>query len=796
MYRFIPLSSRKTTTMSNKKELRHKFLVWFWGIFAAPFVFLFLIFTLIGLGVFGPLPTFEQLENPTSNLATEIISDDGQLLGTFYVQNRSFVSYDEISPNLVGALISTEDIRFYRHSGIDFRGLSRVFVKTIIMGNESAGGGSTVSQQLAKQLFPRDTTIHSGILRKANLIVTKFKEWIVAVKLERNYTKEEILAMYFNMVPFGNNAWGVKTASKIYFDKNPADLNVEESALLVGMLNAPSRYNPLRHTERATNKRNFVLDKMYNNELLTKEQVDSLSALPIKLKFNPMDNTGGIAPYFREMLRMVLTAKKPNSNNYFDMDMYRQDSARWESDPLYGWCNKNLKPDGTPYNLYKDGLKIYTTVNSKLQKYAEDALRDHMANSVQKDFDAQQKRMNYRVYSSDIDNAKVQQLLQNAIRQTERYRNLKNAGASSDQINKSFNTPADMTIFSYKGDIDTVMTPLDSIKYYKRFLRASFVAIEPQTGNVRAWVGGVDYTNFKYDQVYQGKRQVGSTFKPFLYTLAMQEGMKPCDMAPNVPVTFELADGNTWTPKNATAKYLEPYYGKMVTLKFGLANSINNISAYLMKQFSPQAVVDLAHKMGIKSYLDPVVSICLGPSDITLLEMVSAYGTFVNKGVHVDPIAVLRIEDKHGNTLASFAPQKNEAINDQTAYVMIEMLKGVVEKGTAARLSYLYKVPGEKAGKTGTTNNNSDGWFIGMTPRLVAGAWVGGEERSIHLTNRGEGAAVAMPIFANFIKKVYADPAIPLKPNLTFEKPSVMPDVSFDCANIPVKAEPNDDEFF
>ena len=784
--------------MSKNKELRHKFLIWFWGIASAPFVLLLLIFSLIGLGVFGPLPTFEQLENPSSNLATEIISEDGQLLGTFYVQNRSFVSYDEISPNLIGALIATEDIRFYRHSGIDFRGLSRVFVKTIIMGNENAGGGSTISQQLAKQLFPRDTTIRSGVLRKANLVITKFKEWIVAVKLERNYTKEEILAMYLNMVPFGNNAWGVKTAAKIYFDKTPADLNVEESALLVGMLNAPSRYNPLRHQERATAKRNFVLNKMYTDDLLTSEQLDSLEALPIKLKFSPMSNTGGIAPYFREMLRIVLTAKQPERKNYWDTDQYKQDSIRWETDPLYGWCNKNLKPDGTPYNLYKDGLKIYTTLNSKLQKFAEEALREHMSKNVQKNFDAQQKRMNYRIYSNDIDNAKAQQLLANAIKQTDRYRNLRNAGYSQDRIDKSFNTPAEMTVFSYRGDIDTTMTPLDSIKYYKRFLRASFVAIEPQTGDIRAWVGGPDFVHFKYDQVYQGKRQVGSTFKPFLYTLAMQEGMQPCDLAPNIPVTFELGPGqDPWTPKNASARYLEPYNGKMVTLKFGLANSINNISAYLMKQFSPQAVVDLAHKMGIKSQLDPVVSICLGPSDITLLEMVSAYGTFVNKGVHVDPIAVLRIEDRHGNTIAKFAPQKNEAINEQTAYTMLQMLKEVVSRGTAAKLGYMYNVRGEVAGKTGTTNNNSDGWFIGITPKLVAGAWVGGEERSIRLNVGGEGAAVAMPIFANFIKMTWADPTIPIKPTLMFEKPAVMPNVSLDCSTPPADENAKkEDEFF
>lgn len=784
--------------MSNNKELRHKFLLWFWGVVSAPFILLLLIFGFISLGVFGPLPTFEQLENPSSNLATEIISEDGQLLGTFYVQNRSFVSYDEISPNLVGALISTEDVRFYNHSGIDFRGLARVFVKTIIMGNETQGGGSTISQQLAKQLFPRDTSSHSGLVRKANLVVTKFKEWIVAVKLERNYTKEEILAMYLNMVPFGNNAWGVKTAAKIYFDKAPADLTAEESALLVGMLNAPSRYNPVRHKERATAKRNFVLEKMYSNDLLTSDQLDSLSALPIKLKFSPMDNTGGIAPYFREMLRIALTAKKPRSSDYWDQTQYEADLERWNTDPLYGWCNKNLKPDGTPYNIYKDGLKIYTTVNSKLQKYAEESLRDHMANTVQKEFDAQQKRTNYRIYSSDIDNAKAKELLAIAVKQTERYRNLRNAGASEEEINRSFNTATDMSVFSYRGDIDTTMTPMDSIKYYKRFLRASFVAIEPQTGNVRAWVGGSNFEHFKYDQVYQGKRQVGSTFKPFLYTLAMQEGMKPCDLVPNVPVSFDMGpDQEPWSPKNASAKYLEPFNGKMVTLKFGLAHSINNISAYLMKQYSPQAVVDLAHKMGIHSQLDPVVSICLGPSDITLLEMVSSYGTFVNKGVHVEPITVLRIEDKHGNTLANFAPPKNEAINDQTAYVMIEMLKGVVHGGTAAKLTYQYKVPGDVAGKTGTTNNNSDGWFIGITPRLVAGTWVGGEERAIHLTNRGEGAAVAMPVFAKFITKVYNDATIPLKPNLSFEKPAIMPDFTFDCANQPVPEDAEkEDDFF
>lgn len=747
--------------MSGKKVKGYNYKRIFWILFATPFILVFLISLFISFGWLGFMPTFEDLENPRNNVASEVISSDKELLGTFYYQNRSFVSYNEISPNMINALVATEDIRFYKHSGIDFRGLARVFFKTILMGSNS-GGGSTITQQLAKNLFPRDTSLYNfWISRKASLALAKFKEWQTAVKLERNYTKNEIITMYLNTVPFGSQAYGIKMASKTFFGKTPDSLKLEEAAILVGLLKAPTRYSPILNPERSKIRRNVVLSQMENYGYITEKQFDSISVLPITLKYFSQDHNEGPATYFREYLRVIMTADKPKRSRYFAFEDYVNDSVEWASNPLYGWCNKHFKPDGSPYNLYADGLKIFTTIDSKMQRYAEEAVTDHLSKDLQVEFNKEKKGRYTAPFASDLEPEQIQQLMDLAIKRTERYRLLRNAGFGWKDIMKNFKTKTRMTVFTWNGDKDTVLTPYDSIKYYKFYLQAGFMSMDPHTGSVKAYVGGPNFKHFKYDHVIVGKRQVGSTIKPFIYTLAMQEGYSPCYKVPNVQVTFLLGD-TVWTPKNSGRK---DYEGKMVTLKWGLANSVNYISAWVMKQFNPPSVIDIMKKMGITSHIAPVPSLVLGTSDISLYEMVGAYSTYANKGIFTRPYFVTRIEDKNGNELASFTPEKVEAISEQTAYLMLNLMKGVITSGTGIRLRYMYKLNNPIAGKTGTTQNHSDGWFIGVTPDLVSGVWVGAEDRAIHFDNieQGQGANMALPIWALYMKKVYADSTLHVK---------------------------------
>jgi penicillin-binding protein 1A len=783
--------------MADNSNFGKKFQIWFWGVFSFVWVLVISLFVLIGLEFFGPLPSFEELENPKSNLASEVYSEDHVVLGSYYIQFRTFVDYDDLSPNLVNALLATEDIRFHSHSGIDARSIARVFVKTLVLQQSRSGGGSTITQQLAKNLFPRDTTIYkSSLARKSSLAITKFKEWITAVKLERNYTKEEIIAMYLNTVAFGSNAYGIRAASKTFFNTTPDSLNVEQSALLVGVVNAPTRYSPVRNPNQSLSRRNFVISQMAKYGFVTDAERDSISAIPIELNFRVQDHNVGLATYFRGSLQILLTRSKPSPRAYFSYAQYREDSLQWETNPLYGWCNKNLKPDGTPYNLYRDGLKIYTTINSRMQKYAEQSVEEHLGGYLQGEFDAEQKARNYRLFHDDLSDEQIDGIILQAMRQTERYRVMRNKGVSMDSINANFNTKVPMSIFTWKGERDTLLSPMDSIKHYKRILRTGFMAMDPRTGYVKAWVGGPNYKHFKYDHVRQGKRQVGSTIKPFLYTLAMQEGYSPCHMVPNVPQTFQLAD-TVWTPRNSGRS---EYDGRMVTLKWGLANSVNNISGWLMKQFNPRALVEICQRMGINSRIDPVVSAFLGTSELSVFEMVGAYGTYVNKGVHVEPLMVTRIEDKNGNILATFHPQRSEAISEQTAYLMINLLEGVVNQGTGGRLRFRYNLGGPIAGKTGTTNNHSDGWFMGMVPNLVGGVWVGAEDRSVgfQTISLGQGANMALPIFGLFLQKVFNDGGLGVNPTDEWDKPLRLMDVNLDCeeVNSQKNVEVFEDDFF
>jgi penicillin-binding protein 1A len=750
---------------------KDKFLKWFRIIVFGPFALL--LFVLLLVGIFADIPSFQELEDPKSNLATEIISEDGEILTTFHIENRSFVTFDELSPSLVSAVIATEDARFRSHSGIDFRSLARVGVKSILLGQKrSGGGGSTLTQQLAKTLFPRDT-VRSRIpgAKLVVLGVNKFREWITAVKLERNYTKNEILSMYMNAVFFGSNAYGIRAASNTFFAKLPSELTIEESALLVGMVNKPTRFNPVINPELSLQRRNHVLSQMRKYKYIDRATYDSVVQLPIKLAYTQQDHNSGLGPYFRDMLRRVMNAHEPVRADYRQRADYSADSTLWRDDPLYGWLNKNLKPDGTRYNLDKDGLKIYTTINSKMQRYAEEAVAEHLGKDLQPAFFRELKWKNNRPFSNNVPKNVSESIMKQARRWSDRWRMLKEEGLSDREIEATFNKPAGMTVFSWKGAgyIDTVMTPNDSIKYYKSFLRASFMAMEPQTGFVRAYVGGPNYRYFKYDNARQAKRQVGSTIKPFLYTLAMQEGFTPCDKVVNVPQTFIVGD-TTWTPESTDKP---EWIGKTVTLKWGLTKSSNNISAYLMKQFGPFAMVDMARRLGINSYLDPVVSLCLGPADISLFEMVGAYNTYPSRGVHVEPTFVLRIEDKAGNVLGSFSGRKKEAISESTAYLMVNLMQGVVNEGTAARLRYKYVPTGPIAGKTGTTNDQSDGWFIGYVPKLTAGVWVGAEDRQVHFEGLalGGGSNMALPIWGLFMQKVLADQSLGITDRDVFTAP-------------------------
>lgn len=765
--------------MKNMKRTL-KFQLWFWGIFIFSILFILTIFTLIGNEFFGPIPSFEELENPKSNIASEVISEDNVVLGNYYIQNRTFIDYEEISPNVYNALIATEDIRFYKHCGIDSRGLCRVAVKTLFMGNRGAGGGSTITQQLAKNLFPRDTTRNSSKLaRGAKLAITKFKEWITAVKLERNYTKNEILAMYLNIVEYGNNAFGIKSAAKTFFNTVPDSLKIEEAALLVGVVNAPTRYSPVRNPESSLQRRNVVLGQMMKYGYLARNEYDSIVKIPINLNFKEQDHNQGLGTYYREMIRIMMTANKPVRINYYSEDLFKEDSIQWETNPLYGWCNKNTKPDGTPYNLYRDGLKIYGTLNSKMQSYAEEALQQHLKKEMQPALDAEIRARKNLFIRNDLTQEQIDGIMYRAMRQTERYRLLRNAGKSKEEIYANFNTPRKMTVFTWKGDRDTTMSPLDSIKYYKKFLRASFMAMNPHNGHIKVYVGGPNFRHFKYDMVKQGKRQVGSTIKPFIYTLAMQEGYSPCYELPNVPQTFIVGD-TTWTPKNSGRS---KYDGQMVTLKWGLANSSNNISAWVMKQFTPEAAAAMVNQLGIKSKIPPVVSLFLGTIDFSLFEMVGAYTTYANKGVHVEPIFVSRIEDRNGNTISTFNTTKTEAISEETAYLMVNLLESVINHGTGGRIRYKYNLKGEIGGKTGTSQNHSDGWFMAITPNLVGGVWSGCEDRAVHFETiaLGQGANMSLPIFGRFLQKVYADPSLGITPDLVFDTPISQKYIDLNC---------------
>jgi penicillin-binding protein 1A len=747
--------------MSETKNKFRNYRIALWVLFIAPVFITILIFILISTGVLGFMPTFEDLENPKNNVASEVISEDGELLGTYYYQNRSYVSFDQISPNMVNALIATEDIRFYKHSGIDFRGFLRVFFKSVLL-RSNTGGGSTITQQLAKNLFPTrdDTSLYDEnfITRKTSLIISKFKEWQTAIKLERNYTKQEIITMYLNTVPFGSQAFGIRMAAKTFFNKSPDSLNIEEAALLVGLLKAPTRYSPIINPEKSKLRRNVVLSQLAHYKYISNKEFDSLIAIPIQLKYRTQDHNEGLATYFREHLKVILTASKPEKQRYYDTLDYRRDSIEWIKNPIYGWCNKHKKPDGTPYNLYSDGIKIYTTINSRMQKYAEEAVAEHLKNYLQPAFHAEKKGKQYAPFASDLEPERVQQLMDMSIKWTERYRVLHNAGFSWKEIMKIFKKKITMTVFSYSGDRDTVMSPYDSIKYYKFYLQAGMMSMDPHTGYIKAYVGGINIKHFQYDHVTVGKRQAGSTIKPFVYTLAMEEGYSPCYKVPNVPVTFNMGD-TIWSPRNSGRRDFE---GKMVTLKWGLANSANYISAWVMKQFNAPSVIDIMRKMGFTSKLAPYPSLVLGTSDVTLYEMAGAYSCYANEGIFIQPISVLRIEDKVGNVLGKFSPEKTEAISEQTAYLMLNLMEGVVNSGTALRLRSYYKFTNPIAGKTGTTQNHADGWFMGVTPDLVSGVWVGAEDRDIHFDDLtlGQGANMALPIWAIYMKKIYADKSL------------------------------------
>ena len=739
-----------------KDTTKKKIIKWFWVLFTTPILLVAALIFCVWM--FADIPSFEELENPQSNLATQVIAEDGEILTTFHIENRSYVSYEELSPNLVHAAVATEDSRFYRHSGIDFESLARVLVKTVLGGSSSQGGGSTITQQLAKTLYPRqDVSSRIPGVSTLKMVWIKLKEWVTAVKLERSYTKDEIMNMYMNQIFFGSNAYGIKAAAQTFFGKSPIDLTVEEAATLVGMVNKPTRYNPALNPDKSLARRNLVISRMEQNGFLTKEEADSIQQIPITLSYQIQDHNAGIGPYFRDMLRRTMNAKEPKRSSYTQYEDYVVDSLLWADDAFYGWLNKNTKSDGTRYDLDRDGLRIYTTINYKMQKYAEEAVAEHLGQDLQKSFDRHLKWNRNKPFASDIDQKTIDQLMKQARRWSDRYRIMKANGASEGDIRKSFTEPVRMRLFSWdkKGYIDTVMTPDDSIKYYKGHLRAAFMAIEPHSGFVKAYVGGPNYRYFKYDNVRQGKRQVGSTIKPFLYTLAMQEGMSPCDRVVNVPQTFLVGD-TTWTPKSTDK---DEWIGQTVTLKWGLTKSSNNISAYLMKQYGPEAMVEMMRKMGIGCYLDPVNPLCVGAADISVYEMVAAYNTFPSKGVYASPIFVTRIEDNLGNVLGEFTNRKKEAISDYTAYLMANLMQGVVNSGTGVRLRAKYGLKGEIAGKTGTTNDQSDGWFIGYTPTLTAGVWVGAEDRQVHFESLslGGGSNMALPIWGIFMRKVLAD---------------------------------------
>ncbi|MDR2764009.1 MAG: transglycosylase domain-containing protein [Tannerella sp.] len=752
-----------------------------------------ILFTAIANGWIGYVPPVEQLANPIDKYATQVISSDGKMLNSFSYSkdNRIYVGYNDLSPDLVKALIATEDIRFSKHSGIDMKGLIRAIVKRGIFMQKSGGGGSTITQQLAKQLYsPSAENLKERLLQKPI-------EWVIAVRLERYYTKEEIINMYLNKFDFLYNAVGIQSAASVYFGATPRTLKTEEAATLVGMCKNPSFYNPVRYVQRTTNRRNMVLRQMRDNGYLAPAVYDSLRRIPLTIHFTRLDHRDGLAPYFREYLRLTMTAKKPVRSDYasWQTQKFTDDSLAWETNPLYGWCNKNRKPGGEPYNLYTDGLKVYTTIDSHMQQYAEESMVEHMSGTVQPRFTKEKAGRAYAPFSSLLKPEEIEEIMKHAVNLSDRYRTLKKGGMSEAEIAKSFATPTDMRIFSWNGVIDTVMTPIDSIRYCKGFLRTGFMAMDPRTGHVKAYVGGIDYNSFKYDMVTQGRRQIGSTMKPFVYSLAMIEGVSPCDKMLHVQQSLTDENGRQWIPKNAGAKMV----GEEVTIQWGLQQSSNWVTAYLMKSLSPYTLVRLLHSFGLRGEIDPVVSMCLGTPDVSVSEMVSGYTTFPNQGVRIEPLYVTRIEDSKGKTVATFTPQAVDVLTEEAASKMLYMLRSVMDGGTGSRVRYQYGVRAPMGGKTGTTQENSDGWFIGFTPSLVAGCWVGGEERSIHFDrmSEGQGASMALPIFALFMKKVYADKTLGYSEKEHFE---ISEKYARPCLpvreNVPATFTLGDDDFF
>ncbi len=727
-------------------SFKAKFMVWFWSLFVAGCLFLYLLFVSIDKGWIGYLPPLEELQNPKNKFATEVFSADMVSLGRYYrKENRVGVQYADLSPYLVDALISTEDVRFYEHTGVDSKSLFRAIV---LLGQ--SGGGSTLTQQLAKQLWsPRANNIFERAMQKPI-------EWVIATKLERLYSKDEILLMYLNQFDFLYNAVGIKSAAQVYFATTPKDLRIEQAAMLVGMCKNPALYNPIRHPQRTTARRNTVLGQMCKYEYITQAEKDSLCALPLGLEYRSVDHKQGLAPYFREYLRLMLTAKEPVQSRYpsWNKQQYNIDKDMWDNNPLYGFCNKNTKPDGTHYDIYQDGLRIYTTIDSRMQQYAEEAVLEHMTD-MQERFFKEKSKKSYAPFSRDLKQKEIDGIMNRTMKQSERYRLMSKAGYTEEQIKDTFNTPMKMRIFSYQGMIDTMMSPMDSIRWQKYFLRCGFLSMDPRSGHVKAYVGGPNFSNFQYDMATIGRRQVGSTVKPYLYTLAMLEGMWPCDKAVNQEITLIDGNGNEWTPRDTHAKN----QGDTVTLEWGLAQSSNWITAYLMSLFTPEQLVRLMRSFGIKGQIDPVVSLCLGPCEVSVEEMVDAYTTFPNKGIRVEPLYVTRIEDNNGNVLATFTPRTHEVLNEQTSYKMIHMLRSVMDHGTGVRVRFKYGLRAQMGGKTGTTQNNSDGWFVAFTPSLVSGCWVGGEDRAIHFDSmaEGQGASMALPIYALYMQKVYAD---------------------------------------
>ena len=751
----------KTKNNSLSKKQKTTFFIVFWSIVLIGFLFISGIFISINNGWIGYVPPIEELQNPKNKYASEIISSDGQTLGTFYTarDNRINTSYYSISEDLVHALIATEDERYYTHSGIDIKALFRVFFKRMILMQKGAGGGSTISQQLAKQLYsPQADNFFERALQKPI-------EWVIAVKLEKLYTKEEIITMYLNQFDFLNNAVGIQTASKVYFNTTPSNLKIEEAATLIGMLQNPALYNPAsnKRKEQCRQRRNVVINRMEKVGYISEEQRDSLKELPITLDFKRVDHKLGIAPYFREYLRLTLTAKEPKKKNYNEWQLkpygqYYLDSIEWENNPLYGFIEKNPKPDGTKYDIYKDGLKIYTTIDSRMQQYAEEAVEEHFK-ELQSKFFKSIKGKKTAPFASNTSEEAIQTSLKRAMKQTDRYRKAKKNGLTNDEIDKEFNTPIDMMVFSYDGMIDTTMSSMDSIRYYKAFARCGVMSINPANGHVKAYVGGPNFSHFQYDMVNAGRRQVGSTVKPYLYSLAMSEGYWPCNTTINQPITIYNRDDinheRPFTPRNSSKNRI----GETVTLKWGLQNSNNWISAYVMSLVTPESLVRLMRSFGIKGFLDPVVAICLGSSEVTVAEMVDAYTVFPNKGIRTEPIYVTHIEDNYGNIIAEFTPITNEVLNEESTNKMLYMLQSVINEGTGVRVRYKYKFTAPAGGKTGTTNDNSDGWFIGFTPELVTGVWVGWEDRTIHFSNMadGQGASMALPIWGLYMNKVYND---------------------------------------